>query len=231
MKRGKLTQAIAALGLAIVSGAAMAQTDATTPAPGQGPNYGPGMMRGYGYGMHGYGPGMMGGYGPGMMGGYGYGPGMMGGYGGPGMMGGYGYGPGMMGGYGYGPGMMGGPGWGRGYGGGPGWGRGGALSQLDLTADQQEKIAKIQEEMRAKNWSTMGELRSEQFKLRSLYNADNPDANAIAEQQKKVDELRRTLIKSRVDAHKQMAAMLTKEQRAQLRAMGPWWLDDETDDD
>ena len=225
MRRGKLTQAIAALGLAIVSGVALAQTDATTPAPQPGPGYGPGMMRDYGgYGMHGYGPGMMGGcagngygcYGPGMMGGYG--PGMMGGYG-PGMMGGYG--PGMMGGYG--------PGWGRG---GPGWGRGygGMFSDLDLTADQQQKIAKIQEDMRAKNWATMGEMRSEQFKLRSLYNADKPDANAIAEQQKKVDELRRTLIKSRVDSHNQMAAVLTKEQRAQLRAMGPWWLEDDAED-
>jgi Spy/CpxP family protein refolding chaperone len=206
MRRGKLTQAIAALGLAIVSGVALAQTDATTPAPQPGPEYGPGMMRGYG--MHGYGPGMVGGYGPGMMGGYG--PGMMGGYG-PGMMGGYG------------------PGWGRG---GPGWGRGygGMFPELDLSADQQQKIAKMQEDMRAKNWATMGELRSEQFKLRSLYNADKPDANAIAEQQKKVDELRRTLIKSRVDAHNQMAAILTKEQRAQVRAMGPWWLEDEAEE-
>ena len=210
MRRGKLTQAIAALGLAIVAGVALAQTDATTPSPQQpAPEYGPGMMRGYGgYGMHGYGPGMVGGYGPGMMGGYG--PGMMGGYG-PGMMGGYG------------------PGWGRG---GPGWGRGygGMFSDLDLTADQQQKIAKIQEDMRAKNWATMGEMRSEQFKLRSLYTADKPDANAIAEQQKKVDELRRTLIKSRVDSHNQMAAVLTKEQRAQLRAMGPWWLEDDAED-
>ena len=206
MRRGKLTQAIAALGLAIVSGVALAQTDTTAPAPQSAPQYGPGMMRGYG--MHGYGPGMVGGYGPGMMGGYG--PGMMGGYG-PGMMGGYG------------------PGWGRG---GPGWGRGygGMFSDLDLTADQQQKIAKIQEDMRAKNWATMGEMRSEQFKLRSLYTADKPDANAIAEQQKKVDELRRTLIKSRVDAHNQMAAVLTKEQRAQVRALGPWWLEDEAED-
>jgi Spy/CpxP family protein refolding chaperone len=187
--------------------------------------YGPGMMGGYGGGPGWGRGGMMGGcgyggagcgYGPGMMGGYGYGPGMMGGYG-PGMMGGYG--PGMMGGYG--------PGWGRG---GPGWGRGGALSQLDLTSEQQQQIAKIQEEMRAKNWSAMGELRAEQYKLRSLYNADKPDANAIAEQQKKVDELRRGLIKSRIDAHNQMAAVLTKEQREELRGMGPWWLDQESED-
>ena len=140
-----------------------------------------------------------------MMRGYGNG---MGGYG-PGMMGGYGYGMG-----GYGPGMMGGR---------------NVLSRLDLTADQQEKIAQIREDMRAKNWGTMGELRTEQFRLRNLYNADKPDANAIAEQQKKVDELRRTMIKSHVDARNQIAALLTKEQRQQLRAMSTWWLDEEDD--
>jgi Spy/CpxP family protein refolding chaperone len=42
--------------------------------------------------------------------------------------------------------------------------------------------------------------------------------------------LRRTLIRSRVDAHNQMAGVLTKEQRAQVRAMGPWWLEDEAED-
>ena len=233
MKRANWARA-AAFGVALACSAAFAQTqtpaDTTTATPGPGA-YGPGMMRGYGGG---YGPGMMRGYGAGMMGG-GYGYGMMGacpgngsgcyggGYG-PGMMGGYGrgmggYGPGMMG--GYGPGMMGG------Y--GPGFGRGNdVLSQLDLTAEQQDKIAQIAEDARAKNWTTMGELRAEQFKLRSLYNAAEPDANAIAEQQRKVDALRRTLLKSRVEAHNRMASVLTKEQREQLRSIGPWWLDEET---
>lgn len=85
---------LAAFGLAaLLSGTAPALLAADPPSP---PQYGPGMMGGYGgYGM---GPGMMGGYG-----GYGMGPGMMGGG-----YGGYGMGPGMMGG-----GMM-GPYWGSG---------------------------------------------------------------------------------------------------------------------
>ena len=199
MRRGKLTQAIAALGLAIVSGVALAQTDATTPAPQPGPGYGPGMMRGYGgYGMHGYGPGMMGGC---AGNGYGcYGPGMMGGYG-PGMMGGYGPG--------YGPGMMGG-----GY---------GALASLKLTPEQQDKIFAIQEESHAKNFGTMTKIRSEQYKLAKLYNADKADSKAIAEQQKKVDELRRQVLQSRVEARNQIEAVLTPEQRKQFKSFRPWW--------
>ncbi|MGE5102601.1 MAG: Spy/CpxP family protein refolding chaperone [Deltaproteobacteria bacterium] len=228
MKPGRLMQAMTVLAFASLSVAAVQAAD-TAPAPQQAPvqGSGTGMMgacpgneagcNGAGYGsgmMGGYGGGMMGGHGRGMMGGD-YGPGMMGRYG-PGMMGDYG--PGMMG--GYGPGMMGG------YGRGMMPGYGGSLSQFDLTADQQEKIEKIREDARERNWTTMGQLRTEQFKLRSLYRAEKPDPDAVAEQQKKVDDLRRQLIKARVEAHNEMQAVLTKEQREQLRAPAPWWEED-----
>lgn len=144
----------------------------------------------------------------------GYGPGY-----GPGMMGGYGYGPGMMGGYGRGPGF--GPGGGRGF------GYGGGLAALNLSAEQSEKIAAIQEENRRKNWGTMGQMRSEQFKLRQMYYSDKIDSAAVAEQQKKVDELRRQMLKSQVEARNQVAAVLTPEQRKQFRQLGPWWLREE----
>jgi Spy/CpxP family protein refolding chaperone len=134
----------------------------------------------------------------------GYGPG--GGYG-------PGYGPGMMGG-GYGPGMM---------GGGYGYGAGGPLAALNLTDDQREKIVAIQEENRRKNWAVMGEVRSEQFKLRSMYRGEKLDADKIAEQQKKVDALRQQMLRSRVEAHNQIAAVLTPEQRKQLRQFAPGW--------
>jgi Spy/CpxP family protein refolding chaperone len=143
--------------------------------------------------------------------GYGYGPGHGPGYG-QGMMGhGPGYGPGG----GYGPGMM---------GGGPG--AGGALAALNLTDEQREKVFAIQEEHRKKNWAVMGEVRSEQFKLRSMYRGEKLDPDKIAEQQKKVDELRRQMLKSRAEAHNQIAAVLTPEQRKQLRQYSPWWFGD-----
>ena len=133
-----------------------------------------------------------------------------------------GYGPGMMG--GYGPGMG---GYGPGYGGGRGFGPGGGLAALNLSSEQRDKIAAIQEENRRKNWDAMGQIRAEQFKLRQMYNADKVDSNAVAEQQKKVDELRRQVLKSRVDARNQITAILTPEQRKQFRQSGPWWLREE----
>ena len=146
--------------------------------------------------------------------GSGYGPGYGQGYG-RGMMGG-GYGPGMMGGGGYGPGMTGG-----------GYGAGGMFAALNLNDEQREKISAIQEAQRKKNWATMGEVRSEQFKLRSMYGSEKLDADKLVAQQKKVDELRQQMLKSRVEAHNQIAAVLTTEQRKQLRQFAPWWMGEE----
>ena len=119
-------------------------------------------------------------------------------------------------GYGYGPGggMMGG-------------GYGGPLAALDLKDDQRDKIFAIQEENRSKNWGTMGQLRSEQFKLRRMYNADKVDTKAVGEQQKKVDDLRRQMLQSRLEARSQIEAVLTPEQRKQMRQSGPWWMQEE----
>jgi Spy/CpxP family protein refolding chaperone len=147
---------------------------------------------------------------------------------GPGYGPGYGPGPGAGG---YGPGMMGGYGRGPGFGpsGGRGFGYGGGLAALNLSAEQSEKIAAIQEENRRKNWETMGQVRSEQFKLRQMYYADKIDPVAVSEQQKKVDDLRRQMLKSQVEARNQIAAALTPEQRKQFRQFGPWWLHEEDD--
>jgi Spy/CpxP family protein refolding chaperone len=60
-----------------------------------------------------------------------------------------------------------------------------------------------------------------------MYYADKIDAAAVTEQEKKVDELRRQVTKSRVEARNQIAAILTPEQRKQFRQFGPWWLREE----
>ena len=182
---------LAAFGLAaLLSGTAPALLAADPPPP---PQYGPGMMNGYGgYGM---GPGMMGG-------GYGMGPGMMGGYGG------YGMGPGMMGGgYGMGPGMMGGGMM------GPYWGSG-----LDLTPDQQAKINKIQDETRKAHWALMGEMMDQQARLRDLNQAPKRDETAIAAAYKEFGKIQQKMYDSAVAAHTRMEALLTKEQKEKLRS-------------
>ena len=192
-----------------------AQQGGYAPGYDMGPGMmGPGMMGGYGAGPgggygpgYGMGPGMMGGYGPG----YGMGPGMMGqGMMGGGMMGGYGpgysMGPGMMG-----PGMMGG---GMGY---------GMLYQLNLSPDQWNKVNAIHEDLAKKNWDLAAKTRDEAFKLRNLTVAEKRDRAAITSQYKKIQELRLQSFQTRLDARDKIDAVLTKEQKEQIRRFAPWW--------
>lgn len=200
MKHIKLRKTLCTVALAavaVVTTVARADSPPSTYGPGYG--LGPGMMGGYGQG---YGPGygMMGGYGPG----FGTGPGMMGGYGQ-----GYGPGYGMMGGYGPGFGM--GPGMMGGY--GPGY-------DLNLSAEQRSKIAKIQDEVRRKHWELMGKMQDEQSKMVELYNADKRDDAALSASNKKIAELQQQMFEQSLSAQKQMDAILTKEQRDSLRRGG-----------
>lgn len=126
---------------------------------------------------------------------------------GPGMMGEYGWGmgPGMMGGYGPGGGMM-GPGMWGGYG-----------LQSSLTDEQHSKIAAIQDDFARKRWDLMGRMEEESFKLQQFYSAGKRDESAINAVYKRMSELRRQMFDTNVDARKKMEAVLTKEQREQMR--------------
>lgn len=152
----------------------------------------PGTMGGYGMGHGMMGPGMMG-MGPGM----GMGSGMMGM--GPGMMG-YGMGPGMMG-----HGMMGG------Y--GPG-------NMPNLDESQQRKIIQIQDELRKKHWDLMGKMNDEQAKLNQLYYSGQRDPAAVGKQYQRIQDLRRQMMESSVEAQNRTEAVLTPEQKEQLRGYG-----------
>jgi Spy/CpxP family protein refolding chaperone len=132
---------------------------------------------------------------------------MMGG--GMGMMGGRGMGMGMGPGMGPGMGMMGGM---------------GPYGMLDLTTDQRNKINKIHDEARRKNWDTLGKMQDEQAKLRDLYAADKRDPKAISAVVASVQALERQILEVMLDAHNRMDAVLTDAQREQLkqwRGMGP----------
>jgi Spy/CpxP family protein refolding chaperone len=143
-------------------------------------------------------------------------PGMMGGYGH-----GYGMGPGMMGGYGMGPEMMGG------FGGGFGMGAGmmGPIWRLDLSDAQRSQIFKLQDESRRRNWELMGKLQDEYAKLRDAYLASGKrDRKAIVDAYKHIGDLRLQRIEVSLDTLDKLEAVLTPQQREQLKRWGPWWM-------
>lgn len=150
------------------------------------------------------------GYGPG----YGPGPGMMWGGGGYGMMGpgGYGPGPGMMGGgYGMmGPGGYGGPGWG----GGPGMmGGGWHVLPNDLSAEQRGKITEIQREFRKQQWPLMQQMQETMWDSGS----GPQDEQAERREYDRVAALQKQMFDNMLAARKRMEAVLTPEQREQMR--------------
>jgi len=195
--------AIAAAAAAAIGTTALAQqTQPPQPPPviGQG-MMGSGMMGGHGPG---YGPGARG-YGPG------YGPGGRGAGvddddGGWGMMG-------MMGGHGVGPGMMGGMGM-MGLGLGP-------IARLDLDDNQRAQVLKIGDDLRRKNWDVMGKMQDEMAKLRDASWSGKRDRAAILAAYKRMSDLRLTMLENSLDARDRAEALLTPQQRDQLRRFGP----------
>jgi Spy/CpxP family protein refolding chaperone len=133
----------------------------------------------------------------------GYGRGMMGGYG-PGMM--EGYGPGMMGpgGYPMGPGMM--------------WGYARqAYAGLELTPDQRKKLAEIEDQASQAQWKLMGTMHQQRFQVQESFAPGAVDEAAARKAFDSLSATRKAIFDLMLDARKRMDAVLTKEQREQLR--------------
>jgi Spy/CpxP family protein refolding chaperone len=128
---------------------------------------------------------------------------------------------GMMGMGGSGMGM--GPGGGMGMGmmgmGGSGMGMMGMgpVSMLDLSDDQRDKIEKIQDDTRRKNWDTYGKIMDEQSKLRDLYAGETVDPKKVGAVYGGIAKLQQQVIEASVEAHNRVQAVLTKEQKEQLK--------------
>ncbi len=203
----KRTAIVAATALGIGATAFAQQTQTQAPPPAMGPGMGSGMMGGHGPGYPGNGPGWHHrdgddwGWGMGGRGGWGMDPGMMGRYGGMGM------GPGMMGGMpmmgGMGMGMM-----------GPGLG---LIARLDLTDSQRQQVLKVEDDLRRKNWDVMGKMQDDMARLRDAWSAGKRDRAAILAAYKDMSDLRLKMIENTLDARDKAEALLTPQQREQLK--------------
>jgi Spy/CpxP family protein refolding chaperone len=117
------------------------------------------------------------------------------------MMGGYGPG------YGMGPGMMGG------YGPRAGWG----LAALDLTDAQRAKIADIQREASRKQWDLMGKVHEQQYRLQEQYESGKAEDEAARKSYAAMADAHKQMFDIQLDTRKKIDAVLTPEQREQLR--------------
>ncbi len=185
--------ALAALAAACLSTVAAAQMGGGMNHPGMGPGMG-------GQGM-----------GPGMMGGPGKGPAMMGGMDcpmGQGMMGGRGHGPGMMGGRHGGGGRMGGPGLKD-------------LEALNLTDEQRGQMKEIRRDLQRRNHALMASLRETRWKGQDLARSGPVDVAAAKKLYDEGAAVHKQMFEARIEARAKAEAVLTKEQREQLRKGPP----------
>jgi Spy/CpxP family protein refolding chaperone len=136
-----------------------------------------------------------------MMGGYGdhsgFGPGMMACYGG--------YGPGMMGGYGMGPWMMGG------FGGYGGWGVNPQISDAQRT-----KVAGIEKALFDKQGPLMQSMQKVMFESSGQAVSSKLDIDAIMKRATALSNVRLQMLRNRLEAVKQIDAVLTPQQRESL---------------
>ena len=105
-----------------------------------------------------------------------------------------------------GPGMRGGPGMGL-----------RRLWALDLTGEQQKKLVQLQDGLRKRHHAVMGEMIDAQIQLRDSMMSEQPDPKAVGEAYAKIGLLFGQMMASMVEARNQAHAMLTDEQKAQMK--------------
>jgi Spy/CpxP family protein refolding chaperone len=88
---------------------------------------------------------------------------------------------------------------------------------LDLTDEQARRIERIHEELHRKQRGLLPQLWEAQDRLRDASAADERDPAAIGKAYAQVADVQRQMIESHVQAEQQMEAVLTPEQREQVK--------------
>jgi Spy/CpxP family protein refolding chaperone len=90
------------------------------------------------------------------------------------------------------------------------------LAQLDLTADQRDKVRDIMEADRAANMDALQALAEARRSLNAAIYAATPDTAAIASLQAKIVEGEKAQLAREVKIRQSIAQILTPEQKAKL---------------
>lgn len=99
----------------------------------------------------------------------------------------------------------------------------GPLYQLDLSRRQLGEIGIISEELKDRQSNARRRLKAEQEVLRELYDSPKRDQAKIDAQFRRIEQLRREMFESSVNAHDRIAAQLNAQQRQRLQRIAPHW--------
>ena len=92
-----------------------------------------------------------------------------------------------------------------------------------MSRQQLGAINIISDELRDRQSNVSRRLAAEQEKLRALYDAPERDRTKIDRQFRSIEQLRREMFDSSVDAHDRIEAQLSARQRQRLRQIAPRW--------
>jgi Spy/CpxP family protein refolding chaperone len=103
-------------------------------------------------------------------------------------------------------------------------GMGGLARELNLSAEQRERIAAIRDRVVRRRIHAMADVRIAELDMRRLLRDERPDQRAMDAQIDRIASMRAQIAKARVAAMFEMRAALTADQRdklRELREMGP----------
>ncbi|MBI4292021.1 MAG: Spy/CpxP family protein refolding chaperone [Betaproteobacteria bacterium] len=98
------------------------------------------------------------------------------------------------------------------------------LDELELSNKQLGAIEIIRAELNDRQANLRRRLDAEQEKLRPLYDAPKRDRSKIDAQFRRIEELRREMFESSIEANERIEAQLTAEQRQRLHRIAPRWV-------
>ena len=94
----------------------------------------------------------------------------------------------------------------------------GPIYMLDLSDTQRSKIRTIQRQLRRSHFDAMEKMADHHETLWKLYRADTRNPKQIGAVYGKIFAIKQKMIESSIEQSNRMEAVLTKEQRKQLRA-------------
>jgi protein CpxP len=92
------------------------------------------------------------------------------------------------------------------------------LSRLDLTAEQKTRIEAIREDHRKSTETLKKQVRDLKEQMRGLWQATTPDEGAILSLHRQIHKIKGELAEYRIQMRIDMLAILTPEQRAEMRS-------------
>ena len=92
-----------------------------------------------------------------------------------------------------------------------------AKTDLNLSAEQRRRIAKIDANLRHAHWELMGKIQDEESQMNEQFNLEQRNDAALSKSFRNVSELRNQMFDLSLHAETDVDAVLTAEQRAKLR--------------